>query len=78
MTGSDKGDEWGLQALTVPSDDADTTAQHKLATPLGGEKMTQTHLVLIAQQDVIHPVRMYLRGLTERGRLKKGELIEKA
>jgi hypothetical protein len=40
--------------------------------------MTQTHLVLIAQQDIIHPVRMYLRGLTERGRLAKGGLIEKA
>jgi hypothetical protein len=40
--------------------------------------MTQTRLVLIAQQDVIHPVRMYLRGLTERGRLENRGLIEKA
>jgi hypothetical protein len=35
VTGSDKGDEWGLQALTVPSDEADTTAQDMSVTTLG-------------------------------------------
>ena len=35
MTGSDKGDEWGFQALTVPSEDADTTAQDISVTTFG-------------------------------------------
>ncbi len=50
VTGSDNGVEWGLQALTVPSDEADTTARDKSGTDLDmvdGEAI-QTHLILVA------------------------------
>ena len=49
VTGSDKGVEWGLQALTVPSDE-DTTARDKSGTDLDmvdGEAI-QAHLILVA------------------------------
>ena len=65
VTGSDNGDECGFQALTVPSDEADTTAQIALVMSLRIQRVTRTRLVLIAQQNVIHPVRVYLSGLTE-------------
>jgi len=34
VTGSDNGVEWGLQALTVPSDEADTAARDTSGTGL--------------------------------------------
>ena len=56
VTGSDNDDECGFQALTVPSDEADTTTQIALVAILRTEGETRTRLVLIAQQDIIYPV----------------------
>jgi hypothetical protein len=50
VMGSDKGVEWGLQALTVPSDEEDTIARDKSGTDLDmvdGEAI-QAHLILVA------------------------------
>ena len=51
VTGSDNGDECGVQDLTVPSDEAETTAQDVSATSLGtwvDAEAIQTHLILVA------------------------------
>jgi len=49
--GSDDGDEWRLQDLTVPSEDAEITAQDMSAISLGtwvDAEAIQTHLILVA------------------------------